>query len=212
VRLVLILALLGCSGSSEPPSGSASEATSESETASESEAASESETASESTETASESTETASEPETAPTPNTLRLVVVHDGPELLGSEERQIAELRSGLARGRTVDGGPPTDRESAWLERGEGALPAAWATFETVVVLRVAAPRTLRRNSRRMSRGLRSVHVLRPPETVPAYALDGGAEGPVGLAADGELAWLRALLDALSSTRSATEEGDTAG
>ena len=206
MRLVLILALLGCSGSSEPPSGSASEATSESETASESEAASESETASESTETASESTET------APTPNTLRLVVVHDGPELLGSEERQIAELRSGLARGRTVDGGPPTDRESAWLERGEGALPAAWATFETVVVLRVAAPRTLRRNSRRMSRGLRSVHVLRPPETVPAYALDGGAEGPVGLAADGELAWLRALLDALSSTRSATEEGDTAG
>lgn len=178
--------LLACSGGqaepteSEPPEPEvAPESQSESEVAPES--APESESAPEAEHT---------EP---PEPGTLRFVVAHDGPELLGSESRQLDALREGLAREHTVDAADVTESEGAWLSDG-GALPESWARFETVVVLRVAEPRTLRRG-RRMSRGLRAVHVLRPPSPEPVYTLEGG---PVGLNGAEELGWIRALLAAL--------------
>ncbi len=215
--MFLILAWMGCSSSSGPaPSVAESESQSalddreaESESALDDRGA-EAESAPGDREPESQSAlgdreaESGSDP-VAPTPGTLRFVVIHDGPELLGSEERAIAQLRAGLARGRTLDASEPTDAARAWLS-DPTVVPTAWAAFETVVVLRIAAPRTLR-NGRRMTRGLRSVHVLRPPAATPVYALDGGADGPVGLAADGELEWLQALLGSLGGAA----EGDDA-
>ena len=138
--------------------------------------------------------------EVEPEPDTLRFVVVHDGPELLGSEERQLGELRAGLASGREVSADETIDAERAWVTDGGDALPEPWSRFETVVAVRVAEPRTLR-NGRRMSQGLRSVHVLRPPRSEPVYALEG--EGPVDLAPEKDLAWLDALLEALDEGES---------
>ncbi|MBO6935786.1 MAG: hypothetical protein JJ863_12450 [Deltaproteobacteria bacterium] len=201
MRVLLIFALVGCSSSSGP---AASEPVGESESAvgdrpPEAEVGDRPSGAEVGDRSSESESGSGSEPEAqpAPEPGTLRFVVVHDGPELLGSEERALAQLRTGLARGRTLDGAEPTDAERAWLD-DPTALPAAWGRVETVVVLRMAAPQTLR-NGRRMTRGFRSLHVVRPPATTPVYALDGGAEGPVGLAADKELEWLGALLDSLA-------------
>lgn len=69
--------------------------------------------------------------------------------ELLRSEQRALAELKTALGRRVSLELGDATDDERAFalahLEEGAAPapLPAAWSGFEAVIVLEVLAPAT---------------------------------------------------------------------
>lgn len=124
-----------------------------------------------------ESAEVPAEPTAHPAPptdtpevnaGTLRLVVQHAAP-LLGSESRALDAWKRRLGATDTVEDPDEVERAAidGLVSHTPGTLPAAWSTYETVVVLRIATP-TASRGGRQLSGGIVGVLVLRPPSNAP--------------------------------------------
>lgn len=129
-------------------------------------------------------------------PAPVRIVIVHEG-ELLGSESKALAELEKKLSKKTVVKLGDATPSETAAARAclgkvapsTPGPLPPEWLGAETVVVLEVLPPAGKKPN--RITRGLGSVLVFRPPQPQPIYVeqVDGNAD--VALRADTLGEWL---------------------
>ena len=121
----------------------------------------------------------------APTPGTLRLVVLHDA-ELFTSEKNQLVALQKHIEKeGIVVDAAPSAEDERAYATAlqakpdAPGALPGTWSRFETVVFLGIEPPRAV--GSQKMSGGRALLSILHPPATVPAFStiyVEKGAPG----------------------------------
>ena len=131
-------------------------------------------------------------------PGSVRLVLVKPG-ELLRSEAKMLKRLKNTLARhkGWTVTMTDATANETAavrpyWATTpatSAAILPEAWASVETVVALKVLLPKG--KKPRRISRGLGSIAIFRPPHKTPVYVeqIEGKAGG---LSGSGRLAkWI---------------------
>jgi len=138
-------------------------------------------------------------PATAPQRGTLRLVVLHTPPDLLMSQERQLSAMEESLrGQGRQVTREPASADERAYAEAEDGAapLPAAWSSFETVVVVRLAEPK-VNRKGKRLAQGVRDLLLVRPPETAPVFSQRGSAEAGVRLDGKDQAKWIASILTA---------------
>jgi hypothetical protein len=111
-----------------------------------------------------------------PTPNTLRLVVVHDA-ELIVSERGQTTQLEKQLEKaGQKVDGAEASDSEKAYLSayanlpEAPPNLPDGWASFETVVLVRVEPVRKIAHQGQTVG-GRTHLAIVHPPSLTPAYS-----------------------------------------
>lgn len=107
-----------------------------------------------------------------PAAATLRVVVVADG-EMLGSETRALADLRSKLAKPPSsvvLNNATPTEAAffAAINTGGSPAIPPEWRPHQAVLVLQVLAPSGVK--PKRVSRGLGTVLLFRPPSDRPVY------------------------------------------
>jgi hypothetical protein len=121
----------------------------------------------------------------APIAGSIRVVALHDGEELLGSEQRLLTRFTRDIGRGHDASLATPDADEIAgattWLDQGGTPTPLAWRQSEVVVLLRFAPPRQLRRG-RRASAGLRDLVVLRPGSNQASYRERTQLAPPTGL------------------------------
>jgi len=114
-------------------------------------------------------------PTVAPTPGTLRLALAADS-ELLKTEQTRSDILKQSLEKVvKNVDAAPASAAELAYVKAlaanpaAPPALPASWATFETVVLLRIEPQRTVR--DKQVSGGGSHVVIVHPPAREPAFS-----------------------------------------
>jgi hypothetical protein len=112
-------------------------------------------------------------------PGPLRIAVVHEG-ELLPSEAKALAAVEKRLGKKRPVTVADAGAAEVAFASGPSGAAPAEWQAVETVILLHVRPPGGDK--GKRLSRGVGSVFVFRPPHAEPVYAerVDGEVETPM--------------------------------
>ena len=101
-------------------------------------------------------------------PGALRIAVVHEA-ELLPSEAKAVAAAEKRLGKRQAVTVADAGAAEVAFASAPSGTAPAEWGGAGTVVVLYVLPPGG--EKSKRVSRGVGSVLVFRPPQTEPVYA-----------------------------------------
>ncbi len=123
--------------------------------------------------------------------------------ELLKSEARAIGEVKKKLAKNKdwTLSMSDAADDEkaaAAAYAKGEkpSAMPSGWADNETVIILSVANP--LGKKPKRISQGVGSIVVVRPPSLEPVYLESiEGVKGDSGNPLDSEALakWTSALV-----------------
>jgi hypothetical protein len=126
-----------------------------------------------------------------------RIAVVHSG-ELLTSESKGLAEIEKRLAKKKTAvklvqAAGAEASAARALVEGKPATLPEEWKAAQTVLVLEVLPPGG--QKPKRLSRGVGSIAIVRPPALEPIYAerVSGESEGSLSSEAFSE--WLARLL-----------------
>jgi hypothetical protein len=129
----------------------------------------------------------------------LRLIVLRDGDELLGSERRALAQVERALAARLLLDAKLPSAAEEAFVRSCfagpcDHSVPPSLASLPSVLALRVA-PYAPAEKGKRLSGGFADILLWRAGEKVPLFqaSVDNGAALPVQSPSLG--AWLSELV-----------------